>query len=82
MQHIKAGYICVKVNPKNPGGIFESCLEDPEEHEKVFQHDWYNTGDKATRDDEGVLYVRGRGGRYHQDIRLEQGKSGSRGRRI
>ena len=57
----EVGYICVKVNPKKPVGIFESYLEDPEENEKVFQHGWYNTGDKATRDVEGYFTFVGRG---------------------
>ncbi len=57
----EAGYICVKMNPKKPVGIFESYLEDPEENEKVFQHGWYNTGDKATMDEEGYFTFVGRG---------------------
>ena len=57
----EVGYICVKVKPKKPVGICESYLEDPEENEKVFQHGWYNTGDKATMDDEGYFTFVGRG---------------------
>jgi acetyl-CoA synthetase len=57
----EVGYICVKVNPKKPVGIFERYLEDPEENEKVFQQGWYNTGDKATKDDEGYFTFVGRG---------------------
>ena len=57
----EVGYICVNVNPRKPVGIFESYLEDPEENEKVFQHGWYNTGDKATMDDQGYFTFVGRG---------------------
>jgi acetyl-CoA synthetase len=57
----EVGYICVKVNPKKPVGIFERYLEDPEENEKVFQQGWYNTGDKATKDDDGYFTFVGRG---------------------
>lgn len=57
----EVGYICVKVNPARPVGIFESYLEDPEENKKVFQQGWYNTGDKATRDDDGYFTFVGRG---------------------
>ncbi len=55
------GFICVKVDAKKPVGMFESYLEDPEENEKVFQHGWYNTGDKATKDDEDYYTFVGRG---------------------
>ncbi len=57
----EVGYICVKANPKRPVGIFESYLEDPDENAKVFQQGWYNTGDKATRDEEGYFTFVGRG---------------------
>jgi acetyl-CoA synthetase len=57
----EVGFICVKVNGKKPVGIFESYLEDPDENAKVFQHGWYNTGDKAIKDNEGYFTFVGRG---------------------
>ncbi len=57
----EVGYICVRVNDTKPVGIFESYLEDPEENNKVFQHGWYNTGDKAFKDEEGYFTFVGRG---------------------
>ncbi len=57
----EVGYICVKMNPAKPVGIFESYLEDPEENGKVFQQGWYSTGDKATRDEDGYFTFVGRG---------------------
>jgi acetyl-CoA synthetase len=57
----EVGYLCVKVNPNKPVGIFESYLDDPEENGKVFQHSWYNTGDKAVKDEEGYFTFVGRG---------------------
>jgi len=57
----EVGYICVRVNEKRPVGIFERYLEDHEENAKVFQHGWYSTGDKATKDDEGYFTFVGRG---------------------
>ena len=57
----EVGYICVNVNVSKPVGIFESYLEDPEENDKVFQHGWYNTGDKATKDADGYFTFVGRG---------------------
>jgi acyl-coenzyme A synthetase/AMP-(fatty) acid ligase len=57
----EVGFICVRTNPVRPVGIFEGYLEDPDENAKVFQHGWYSTGDKATRDDEGYFTFVGRG---------------------
>ena len=57
----EVGYICVKDSPARPVGMFEGYLEDPDENAKVFQHGWYNTGDKATMDDEGYFTFVGRG---------------------
>jgi acyl-coenzyme A synthetase/AMP-(fatty) acid ligase len=57
----EVGFICVKMDDKKPVGIFESYLEDPDENSKVFQHGWYNTGDKAVKDDEGYFTFVGRG---------------------
>jgi acetyl-CoA synthetase len=55
------GYICVKANAARPVGIFEGYLEDDEENTKVFQHGWYNTGDKAIKDSDGYFTFVGRG---------------------
>ncbi len=57
----EVGFICVKANPARPVGLFEGYLEDPGENAKVFQHGWYNTGDKAVKDDEGYFTFVGRG---------------------
>jgi acetyl-CoA synthetase len=57
----EVGFIYVKMDAKKPVGIFESYLEDPEENAKVFQHGWYNTGDKAMKDEDGYYTFIGRG---------------------
>jgi acyl-coenzyme A synthetase/AMP-(fatty) acid ligase len=57
----EVGFICVKINRERPVGMFESYLEDPEENKKVFQHGWYNTGDKAIKDKDGYFTFVGRG---------------------
>jgi acetyl-CoA synthetase len=61
VQRGEVGFICVRMDGKKPVGIFESYLEDPGENEKVFQHGWYNTGDKATKDHEDYYTFVGRG---------------------
>jgi acetyl-CoA synthetase len=57
----EVGFIYIKMDAKTPVGIFESYLEDPEENAKVFQHGWYNTGDKAMKDEDGYYTFVGRG---------------------
>jgi len=57
----EVGFIYVKMDGKKPVGIFESYLEDPEENDKVFQRGWYNTGDKAMKDEDGYYTFVGRG---------------------
>ncbi|MCE5194410.1 MAG: AMP-binding protein [Nitrospiraceae bacterium] len=57
----EVGYICLKSNPKRPAGIFEGYIEDPEENARVFHNGWYNTGDKAYKDEDGYYYFVGRG---------------------
>lgn len=57
----EVGYICVKVEPERPVGIFDGYLEDPGENAKAFQHGWYNTGDKAYMDRDGYFTFVGRG---------------------
>lgn len=57
----EVGYICVKVEPERPVGIFDGYLEEPEENAKAFQHGWYNTGDKAYMDSDGYFTFVGRG---------------------
>jgi len=57
----EVGYICIEVRDSRPIGIFESYLEDPEENVKVFQKGWYNTGDKAIKDEDGYFTFVGRG---------------------
>ena len=57
----EVGFICVKVDARRPVGIFEEYLENPEENATVFRHGWYNTGDKAFRDEDGYYTFVGRG---------------------
>ena len=57
----EVGFICVKADQERPVGIFEEYLENPEENAAVFQHGWYNTGDKAYRDEDGYYTFIGRG---------------------
>jgi acetyl-CoA synthetase len=57
----EVGFICVKTGMARPIGIFEEYLENPDENSAVFQQGWYNTGDKAFRDEDGYYTFVGRG---------------------
>ena len=57
----EVGFICVRTGSGRPVGIFEEYLESPDENAAVFQHGWYNTGDKAIRDGDGYFTFVGRG---------------------
>ncbi len=57
----EVGFLCVRTDGGRPVGIFEEYLENAEENAAVFQHSWYNTGDKAMRDEEGYYTFVGRG---------------------
>ncbi len=57
----EVGFLCIRTDGGRPVGIFEEYLENDEENVAVFQHGWYNTGDKAMRDEEGYFTFVGRG---------------------
>ncbi|MCK4350901.1 MAG: AMP-binding protein, partial [Candidatus Krumholzibacteria bacterium] len=54
------GYVVVKVKPKRPVGLFKEYWKKPDETKSVFQGDYYYTGDKAYRDEDGYLWFVGR----------------------
>ena len=53
------GKIAIRVNPR-PVGMFREYLNNPEDNRKSFIGDWYYTGDKAYRDEDGYLWFIGR----------------------
>ncbi len=54
------GQIAVKVKPDRPVGLFQEYWKDDEAMERSFLGDWYLTGDKAYRDDDGYFWFVGR----------------------
>ena len=54
------GQIAVKVRPERPVGLFREYWKDPEAMKRSFVGDWYLTGDKAYRDDDGYFWFVGR----------------------
>jgi acetyl-CoA synthetase len=56
----KEGHIAIKVKPDHPFGIFHEYLEDPDLNADVFKGDWYLTGDKGYKDEDGYIWFMGR----------------------
>ncbi len=53
------GQICVKVKPDKPLGLLYK-YDDKEVNDRVFQNDWYLTGDAAYYDEDGYFFFVGR----------------------
>ena len=54
------GQIAVAVKPQRPTGLLKEYWKDPEAMESSFRGDWYFTGDKAYKDQEGYFWFVGR----------------------
>ena len=54
------GQIAVKIKPVRPLGLFQEYWKDDEAMERSFLGDWYLTGDKAYRDEDGYFWFVGR----------------------
>ena len=54
------GQIAVKVKPERPVGLFQEYWRDEEGMERSFVGDWYLTGDKAYKDEDGYHWFVGR----------------------
>ncbi|CAH1795111.1 unnamed protein product [Owenia fusiformis] len=54
------GDIAVKVKPNRPIGLFTKYVDDPEMTSSAHKGDYYITGDRAYRDDDGYFWFVGR----------------------
>ena len=63
------GEIAVKVKPDRPVGLFREYLNNPEATASVFKGEWYLTGDRAYKDEDGYFWFVGRA----DDIMLTSG---------
>ncbi|GAB4250630.1 acyl-CoA synthetase [Deferrisoma sp.] len=54
------GHIAVKVKPEHPVGLFKGYWKNEEATAEAFVGDWYYTGDKAYKDEEGYFWFVGR----------------------
>ena len=54
------GQIAVKVKPERPVGLMKEYWKDEDAMESCFQGDWYLTGDKGYKDEDGYFWFVGR----------------------
>jgi acetyl-CoA synthetase len=54
------GNIAVRINPEPPVGLFEAYWKNDEATAESFRGDWYFTGDKAYKDEDGYFWFVGR----------------------
>ena len=54
------GQIAVRIKPNRPVGLFKEYWRDTEAMERSFVGDWYLTGDKGYRDEDGYYWFVGR----------------------
>jgi acetyl-CoA synthetase/medium-chain acyl-CoA synthetase len=56
----REGDLAVRVKPDHPVGLFREYWKEPERTARFFKGDWYITGDRAVRDEDGYFYFVGR----------------------
>lgn len=54
------GDIAVRVKPNRPLGLFKEYWKEPERTANSYKGDWYLTGDRAYRDEDGYFWFVGR----------------------
>ncbi len=54
------GDIAVKITPERPVGLFTEYWGNPQATEGTYRGEWYVTGDRAFRDEDGYLWFVGR----------------------
>jgi acyl-coenzyme A synthetase/AMP-(fatty) acid ligase len=54
------GDIAIRIKPERPVGLFKEYLGNPEATEKTIRRQWYITGDRAYKDEEGYFWFIGR----------------------
>ena len=54
------GEMAIRIRPDRPVGLFPGYWKNPDANARCFRGDWYYTGDKATRDEDGYFWFVGR----------------------
>jgi len=55
------GDIAIRVNPQRPVGLFTGYIDAPDKTEAAFKGDFYLTGDRGIKDENGYFWFVGRG---------------------
>jgi len=63
------GDIAIRVKPERPVGLFKEYLKNPAATEKTMRGQWYITGDRAYKDEDGYFWFVGRA----DDVMLTSG---------
>jgi acetyl-CoA synthetase/medium-chain acyl-CoA synthetase len=56
----KEGDIAVRITPERPLGLFQEYWKNPDAMSRSFKGQWYLTGDRAYRDEDGYFWFVGR----------------------
>ena len=54
------GHVAVRIAPRRPVGLFKEYWRDPDATANAIRGDWYFTGDKGRRDEDGYFWFEGR----------------------
>lgn len=54
------GDIGIRIHPERPVGLFKEYIGNPEETAKTIRRQWYITGDRAYKDEDGYFWFVGR----------------------
>jgi len=54
------GDVAIRVRPERPVGLFKEYWKDPEKTQASYRGDWYLTGDRAYKDEDGYFWFVGR----------------------
>ena len=60
MPPLSEGYVALRIKPQRPPGLMLEYWKNPQAMSKAFRGDWYFTGDRAYRDEEGYFWFIGR----------------------
>lgn len=60
LPHDIEGDIAIKIKPERPAGLFKEYLGNPEATKKTERGEWYITGDRAYKDEDGYFWFVGR----------------------
>ena len=55
LKDAEEGELAIRIRPERPVGLFPEYWNNPEANARSFRDDWYYTGDRATRGENGYF---------------------------